>query len=199
MTHLSVSMTLAAILLFAAETQANPFVYEALLDGASEKPPNTSPGTGTATVTLDLAAHTMHVQVTFTDLLAATIASHIHAPTTDPLALDETAGVATTTPTFTDFPLGVTGGDYDHTFDMTMASSYNPSYITANGGTTTTAELALAQAIAAGKAYLNIHTTSFPGGEIRGFLVPEPSSCVLLAIGAGVALAYTRRRRCGRV
>jgi hypothetical protein len=52
-------------------------------------------------------------------------------------------------------------------FDMTLASSYNGSFITGNGGTTASAELALAAQIAAGKAYLNIHSQSFTGGEIR--------------------------------
>ena len=89
-----------------------------------------------------------------------------------------TAGVATTTPDFAGFPIGVTSGTYINTLDLTLSSSYNPSYITANGGTTASAEAALVSAIAAGEAYVNIHTTTFAGGEIRGFLqpVPEPGS-----------------------
>jgi hypothetical protein len=42
--------------------------------------------------------------------------------------------------------------------------------VTANGGTTAGAEAALLAGLEAGQAYLNIHTTMFPGGEIRGFL-----------------------------
>ena len=41
-----------------------------------------------------------------------------------------------------------------------------------HGGTTATAEAAFFAAIAAGKAYLNVHSTVVPGGEIRGFLLP---------------------------
>jgi hypothetical protein len=53
---------------------------------------------------------------------------------------------------------------------MTSAASYNPAFVTANGGTTAGAEAALLAGLEAGQAYLNIHTTMFPGGEIRGFL-----------------------------
>ena len=107
-----------------------------------------------------------------------------------------TAGVATTQPYFAGFTTGVTSGSYNNTLDLTLSSSYNSAYVTANGGTTATAEAALAQAIADGKSYLNIHTTFKTGGEIRGFLlpVPEPSSMALLGLGIGAAF-WSRRRR----
>jgi hypothetical protein len=144
--------------------------YIAFLDGPSESPPNASGGIGTAQVDVDPVAHTMHVQASFTGLIGNTTACHIHAATA--VAGTGTAGVATTTPTFPGFPLGVKSGVYDMVFDMTLATSYNGSYITANGGTPATAEAALFTAIADGKAYFNIHTSSFGGGEIRGFLAP---------------------------
>jgi len=77
-----------------------------------------------------------------------------------------------------------------------LASSYNPTFVTASGGTTADAEAALTAAMAAGESYWNVHSSSFTGGEIRGFLVavPEPSSAVLLGIG-GWALAWVVRRR----
>jgi len=72
-------------------------------------------------------------------------------------------------------------------FDTTLASNYNPTFITANGGTPASAEAALFSAIATGKAYLNIHSTAFGGGEIRGFLVPkavpEPAINMLMTLG----------------
>jgi hypothetical protein len=148
-------------------------IYWATLTGPAEVPPNASPGTGKALVTIDAVANTMRVQVTFSGLLAGVTASHIHAPTA--VAGTGTAGVATTTPTFTGFPSGVTAGTYDNTFNMLLASSYNPSYVTANGGTPASAFAALKAAISAGKAYLNIHSTTFGGGEIRGFLNACPT------------------------
>src|ERR1035441_9141981 len=64
------------------------------------------------------------------------------------------AGVATTTPTFTNFPLGVTSGSYDFTYDLTAAGTYNPAFVTAEGSVAI-AEAALLGGIAAGDSYLN--------------------------------------------
>ena len=165
------------LLLIAAVTaRANPIDYIANLTGPSEFPPNSSPGTGFADVTLDLVAHTMRVQITFSGLIGTTIASHIHSPTAVPFT--GAAGVATQVPTFTGFPLGVTSvtsGPYDMTFDTSLVSTYNPAFVTANGSVAA-AEAALAASLAAGTSYLNIHTTEFPGGEIRGFLVAVPEN-----------------------
>jgi hypothetical protein len=182
---------------FVMSAHATLFQYSASLSGANESPANASPGIGSALVDYDNVAHSLHVQASFSGLLGTTTASHIHAATALPGT--GTAGVATTTPTFAGFPLGVSSGSYNNTLDLTLASSYNASYITANGGTTAAAEAALTAAIAGGQAYLNIHSTSFGGGEIRGFLtlVPEPSSLALLGLGAAVLAARVRSERRG--
>lgn len=69
----------------------------------------------------------------FQDLLAPTTAAHIHAPTNQPES--GTAFVATMTPSFVGFPLGVTAGIYDHTFDTSLASTWNPTFVNGFGGT----------------------------------------------------------------
>ena len=188
------SFSLAAALLFAQASFAGVITYDAALSGPAESPPNASPGVGFAVVTINTIANTMEVDVNFSGLLGTTTASHIHCCTAT--ADTGTAGVATTTPTFAGFPLGVTAGTYDQVLDLTASSSYNPAYITANGGTTAGAETALLAGIAANDAYLNIHTTVVPGGEIRGFLTlatPEPATW-FLAAGALLGLAALRRR-----
>jgi CHRD domain-containing protein len=164
-----------AALLLGSATLAHATIisYSTTLSGPNESPANASPGTGNASAIYDDVAHTLTVHVDFTGLTGTTTASHIHAPTAVPFV--STAGVATTTPTFAGFPLGVTSGTYDIVLDLTLASSYNPSFVSGNGGTTAGAEAALVSAIAAGKAYLNVHSSTFPGGEIRGFLVPTPT------------------------
>jgi len=176
---------------------ASPITYNVALTGPGESPPNASTGTGFAVVTIDSTANTLNiVSEVFSGLLGTTTASHIHCCTGVPGT--GTAGVATQVPSFSGFPLGVTSGSYSMSFDMTLASTWNPAFITAKGGTPADAEAALVAGAAAGEAYLNIHSTFAPGGEIRGFLVavPEPGTLSLaVASLAGILLAWKRRER----
>ena len=99
----------------AAPASAAPMSFFAFLNGANEAPTNASPGTGVTVVTIDPTAHTMRV---------AGQLQRPHRPATPPHTSTSSTGlatptrrtrsgpVATTTPTFTGFPTGVTSGVY---------------------------------------------------------------------------------------
>jgi hypothetical protein len=158
----SQTLTGSSALLFKASGPA--------VDGLSplnENPAHpTSSATGTAEVWWDTSTDMMTVNVAFSGLSGPNTAAHIHCCVT---TAGGNAGVATVTPTFTGFPAGVTSGTYTHTFDMTLASSYNPAFVTLQGSLAN-AKAALLAGLQAGTTYLNIHSTTFGGGEERGFL-----------------------------
>src|SRR5262245_1004238 len=123
----------------------------------------------------------MSVGVNFSGLGSGTTMSHIHCCLSFPFQPNNNVMVATTTPTFPGFPLGVTAGNYAMTFNLLNPATYNPAFITSAfnpSGTVAGADAALVSGIAAGETYLNVHTTNFPGGEIRGFLTPVSGEAV---------------------
>ncbi len=149
-------------------------------------------GTGWTLATVDTAALTMRLQFSYSGLSGNTTVAHIHGPTALPGT--GTAGVAVTSPSLPGLVTGFNNGAYDRTFDMTLTSSYSGAFITASGGTTALAFARLINSFNAGTAYLNVHSNTFTGGEIRGFYaqVPTPGAAALLGL-AGLAAARRRR------
>lgn len=199
---MSVSSRLALALTLtcgvAVASHAHTTVYTAVLSGPLSSPANASPGVGLATVTLDMDLVTLDVDLTFSGLQGTVISAQIHAATSAPLT-----GTAIEAIPFTGFPTGGTSGSYTHNFDLTTAGSYTAGYLAVNDlgnipSTIVSDSLnALDFAMDGGLAYVNIYTSAFPGGEIRGFLVPatapEPATLLLTCLG-GLALARRRRR-----
>jgi LPXTG-motif cell wall-anchored protein len=180
----------------AAPSEAAIFQFMANLSGPAEEPPNNSPGTGTASLLFDNVLNSMTLNVSFSGLLGTTTAAHIHCCTPTPLM--GVAGVATPLPSFPGFPLGVMSGTYLRTFDLSSPTTFNPAFPGPNGGTPMQAEAQLLSGLLSGRAYLNIHTTEFPGGEIRGFftVVPGPIAGAGLPALLGLAgLVWVRRRK----
>jgi hypothetical protein len=151
--------------------KAHEQFYIASLDGANESSPNNSAGVGFAVVSLDLDLHTIRVQVEFSGLAGTITAAHLHGLTN--VAGAGAADPATVVPSFPGFPIGVSSGGYDQSFSFDEAATFNPAFVATNGGMLA-APTILINGMAAGKTYLNLHTTAFADGEIRGFLFADP-------------------------
>lgn len=165
-------------------------IYTTVLSGANEVPANASTATGNAIVTL--SGDTLTVNETFSGLTGGpAAAAHIHC--CSPVGVNATVAVP-----FGGFP-NTTSGSYLHSFDLTMLGTYNGAFVTANGGTVTSAEAALIAGLNGGQTYANIHDATFPGGEVRGQLaaIPEPATVALTGASL-LTLALLRRLRASR-
>ena len=157
-------------------------------------------GSGTAHFALDLATNILNVSFNWAGTSGTATVSHIHCCT--PAPFTGTAGVAITPVTLPGFPPapGLHGGSYNSglSIDLDLPGSTTAGFKTlATSLGLTPVELFIAGANS-GVSYLNIHTTTFGGGEIRGFLVatPEPSTYALFATGlVSLGLVARRRRR----
>jgi hypothetical protein len=137
-----------AICALVVNASAQVVELRAVISQAQEVPPTGSPASGNAIMFYNVATNTFDLLVSINGMTNAPSASHIH---------EAAAGV--NGPVVTDL-----GG----------ASAYTR---TGNNLTATFrdvrhqgAPLALLQ----GRAYYNIHSTQFPGGEVRGQLIAQP-------------------------
>ncbi len=193
---MKISFCLAALpLAFAAFTApAQAQTFSTFLNGAQE--PTSSPATGFGTVQLASGGPTgeeLFVSETVTGLTAPLTEFHIHGPATpgyDGPVLYNIASAALGD------PLGLLGKT---SFSFTNYEIDLPSVVTADNGSTFT-QAQQVTFLDAGVDYLNVHTTAFPDGEIRGQIpsmaaVPETGTAasfgLLLALGG---LAVRRRR-----
>ena len=194
MKHVLSVLALAAASALAAPAfaQSGDPTYRAIASGQAEEPPNVS--FGTSLVTIEIKGNQLLVDAPFRDLAGTTTMAHIHCCTTDAFR-----GVAPVALPFEGFPIGVRAGDYSAAIQLGDEASYDAAFLAANGGSVRGAYATLVDAINANEAYVNIHTSAYPNGEIRGFLVaapvPEPAEWAMLGVGLGGLLWMGRRRR----
>ncbi|GMU20205.1 MAG: hypothetical protein AMXMBFR13_03040 [Phycisphaerae bacterium] len=165
---LSFVAAVCALGLVATAANAAQRTFTASLDGAQVFGGVATPGTGSATLMFDDVTGDYTLTGTFQDLIGTTTNAHVHGP--DPIGGDGAGVMFGIT-----FDAGVTSGN------ISGAGTMSPTHL---------------QIVLDREAYINIHTSHRPGGEIRGQLLPEPSSLGLLAVGS-VALLRRRRRRVG--
>lgn len=188
-----VPVALALALLSVPGVARADIIFVTPLSGAGEIPPTPSPAIGLATYLL----HTDELAIDFTisfglnaggpPLTAPLVAGHIHfgvPGTNGPVILP-----------FPGLPVGATSGTFSGTLTAANLTPAGPILTFADA----------VAALKAGNTYTNLHTTAFPGGEIRGqnpaaapaaVGVPEPGTLGLFGIGAaGLVLTALRRRR----
>ena len=154
-----------ALSLVAAPAGAATIYLYATIDGLQETPPNASPATGYADLQFDTITKVLSWTITYSGLVAGTSNAHFHGPA--PIGVGP-AGVRVGIP----FTAGVTAN--------TLIGSSAPLS-------------ALFESELLGQLwYINIHSSTFPGGEIRGQVIPEPGTFALLGLGL-IALAVRRR------
>lgn len=146
----------AALTVFLTGTAAAQEVRMiATLTGGEETPALLTGALGTADVVVDVTRRSVTVTLNLFNIPTGTTAGHIHIGpkgVAGPVVLDF------------GFPAGRTG-DLGVVFGLTIRDFRARPEIGIN-----TIEDAL-QAIVGGNAYVNVHTTGFPGGEIRGQIV----------------------------
>ena len=126
--------------------------FRATINSAQEVPTNSSPAVGSAIMIYDVAANTFDLVVSISNFSNTLSASHIH---------EGLAGA--NGPVVTNF-----GGEAVYTRNGTTLTA------TFRGVTHGGAKLTLLQ----NGAYLNFHTSAFPGGEVRGQLIAQPKRLV---------------------
>ncbi|MCL6624629.1 MAG: CHRD domain-containing protein [Fimbriimonadales bacterium] len=149
------------------------WVFNAVLNGAQEVPPNSSPAVGSATMIYDDVTNLFNLFIAENGIpRSQIIGSHIHVG-----------------------PPGVAGPVIFNIGDGSVYQDFGTTGAFFAGTNLGPFPQANEADLLANNTYINIHTPTFPGGEIRGqlILVPEPMSLAVLVGGLGL-LALRRRR-----
>lgn len=121
-------------------TPGTPRKFEASLRGSNEVPPNASTASGYGRVVLNAAETQVTASFYYNNLSSGTNGGHIHTP-------------------------GAPGVNAPIVFNMTPTAGQTNGSVVDKVFTVTPAQVAN---LKAGLWYFNVHTTSFPDGEIRG-------------------------------
>lgn len=149
------------------------------LSGLQEVPANASPATGEASLLLNIATGAFTLDYSYSGLTGTVTMAHFHQA-----------------------PAGTNGGvvywlasmGAPNNLATTLMDPSMPIGLSADSGSGSgifSPDL-IGHAIA-GNLYMNVHTTTFGGGEIRGQVVPTPGAAALLGLGSLVAVARRRR------
>ncbi len=144
--HLIVAACLTGIMTWAAPSQAAPQSFKVTLTGAQQVPPVQTSATGTADLSYDPATRVVTWSVTYSGLSGPATMAHFHGPAA----------------------AGKNGPPV-----IWLTEKGKPVESPIKGEATLTPEQA--QQFSAGEWYINVHTQTNPGGEVRGQVVPPKS------------------------
>ena len=128
----------AAAAALATWTSAQTVTYTVPLEGAQEVPPVATLGVGTATVVINYGTGDVDISGSYSNLSSAQIDAHLHGPA----------------------PRGQTAGPI-----LTLTGTGGTTGTFSGSAILTSAEI---QDIFSNLTYVNVHSTLFPSGEIRG-------------------------------
>jgi len=128
--------------------------FAATLLGVNEVPPNASPASGSGFAVLSGDGtpgnpYSISYSVSYTGLVAPRTASHFHGPADAAHNAPVIFGIATS---------GPQSGTISGVWDNTSSPALNATHVSY---------------LMNGQLYFNVHSQTYPGGEIRGQILPD--------------------------
>jgi hypothetical protein len=171
-----------ALSLAAGAASAATQIYSFNLSGLQEVPANASPAAGSMQITINDTTNVISYQFTGFNLQGTFAMAHIHralAGANGPIVYDL-----------------VPAADYSGPVTFGPSISIPNSWaLLGQNETNMAAGLGALINAAPWNYYVNIHTSLFPGGEIRGQLAPIPEASTWAMMIAGLALVGWQLRR----
>ena len=163
-----------------------PIDEQQIKNGPEPDGSTNSPGTGTGTITYDSATNVISYDLQWDGLVGDLTKLHVHGPATENMSNPQHV-IEIFGPPAVPNELVATSGSVVGSQELTTLiqpgfDPLEPSEIL--------------DIMTSGQAYLNVHTTVFGTGEIRGNLgvpLPEPSAATLMGFGV-IAFGVLRRR-----
>lgn len=188
-------LTTVLLIVFSSGVLAETLVWsfpineQSIRNGPEEDGSTNSPGSGQGHVELDLTTNIVSYDLSWDGLIGGLTKLHIHGPasseTSNPQHIIEIFG-----PPEVPSELATTSGRVVDSFELQTLEQPGFDPLPPD---------AIVDAMISGQAYLNVHTTVFGMGEIRGNLgvpVPEPSAWLLGVLALGSLTILRRSRSC---